>query len=57
MMQFGTTNTPAYFQGYIKIGIRKALHDFASAYYLDGVLINSDSEEDHVGHIKWIMQW
>jgi len=43
VMQFGTTNAPADFQGYINNAIREALDDFASAY-LDDVLIHSDSE-------------
>jgi hypothetical protein len=55
VMQFGTTNAPVDFQGYINNSIREALDDFASAY-LDDVLIYSDSEEEHVGHVKWIMQ-
>jgi len=55
VMQFGTTNAPADFQGYINNAIREVLDDFASAY-LDDVLIYSDSEEEHVGHVKWIMQ-
>ena len=54
-MQFGTTNAPADFQGYINNVIREALDDFASAY-LDDILIYSKSEEEHVGHVKWIMQ-
>jgi hypothetical protein len=54
-MQFGTTNAPADCQGYINNAIREALDDFASAY-LDDVLIYSDSEEEHFGHVKWIMQ-
>jgi len=44
VMQFGTTNAPADFQGYINNAMREALEDFASAY-LDDVLIYSDSEE------------
>jgi len=55
VMQFGTTSAPADFQGYINNAIREALDDFTSAY-LDDVLIYSDSEEEHVGHVKWIMQ-
>jgi len=55
VMQFGTTNAPADFQGYINNAIREALDDFASAY-LDDILIYSDSEEEHIGHVKWIMQ-
>jgi hypothetical protein len=54
-MQFGTTNAPADFEGYINNAIREALDEFASAY-LDEVLIYSDSEDEHVGHVKWIMQ-
>jgi hypothetical protein len=54
-MQFGTTNAPADFQGYINNAIGEALDDFASAY-LDDVLIYSNSEEEHVSHVKWIMQ-
>jgi hypothetical protein len=53
--QFGTTNEPADFQGYINNAIRQALHDFASAY-LDDVLIYSNSEEEYIGHVKLIMQ-
>jgi len=55
VMQFGTTNAPADFQGYINNAIREDLDEFASAY-LDDVLIYSDSEETHVGYVKWIMQ-
>jgi hypothetical protein len=55
VMQFGTTNAPADFQGYINNAIMEAMDDFASAY-LDDVLIYSNSEEEHVGHVKWIMQ-
>jgi hypothetical protein len=55
VMQFGTTNPPADFEGYINSEIREALDDFALAY-LDDVLIYSDSEDEHVGHVKWIIQ-
>jgi len=54
-MQFGTTNAPADFQRYINNAISEALDDVTSAY-LDDVLIYSDSKEEHVGHVKWIMQ-
>jgi hypothetical protein len=54
VMQFGTTNAPADFQGYINNAIREALDDFASVD-LNDVLICSDTEEEHVGHVKWIM--
>jgi predicted GTPase len=51
VLQFGTTNAPAEFQDYINNMIREALDDFASAY-LDDVLMYTDSEEEHVSHIK-----
>jgi hypothetical protein len=31
--------------------------DESASAYLDDMLIYSDSEEEHVGHVKWIMQW
>jgi len=55
VMQFGTTNAPADFQGYINNTIREALDDFALAY-LDDILIYSDSEKEHVEHVKWVMK-
>jgi len=55
VIQFGTTNAPVDFQGYINNTLREALDDFASAY-LDKILIYSDSEEEHVEHVKWVMQ-
>jgi hypothetical protein len=54
VMPFCTTNATADFEGYINNAIREALDNFASAY-LDEVLIYTDSEEEHVGHVKWIM--
>ena len=51
--QFGTTNAPADFQCDINNAIREAFYDFATAD-LDDVLIYSDSEEEHVDHVKWI---
>jgi len=54
-MQFGTTNAPADFQCYMNNAITEVLDDFALAY-LDDVLIYSDSEEDHISHVKWVMQ-
>ena len=55
VMQYETTYAPADFQGYINNAIGEALDNFASAY-LDEVLIYSDSEEVHVGHVKWLLQ-
>lgn len=55
VMQFGTSNAPADFQGYINNATRKAFENCASAY-LDGVLIYSDPEDEHICHVKWIME-
>jgi hypothetical protein len=55
VMQFGTTNAPADFQGYINNTIREALDVFASAY-LDDILIYSDKMEEHEQHVKWVME-
>jgi hypothetical protein len=54
-MQFGTTNAPEDFQGYINDTIREALDCFASAYF-DDILIYSNSIEEHKDHVKWIME-
>jgi hypothetical protein len=54
-MQFGTTNAPVDFQGYINNAIWEALDHFPSAN-LDDILRYNESEEDHVGHVKWVMQ-
>jgi len=48
-------NAPADFQGYINDSIREAWDDVASIYP-DDILIYSDSEEEHVEHVKWVMQ-
>lgn len=55
VMQFGTTNAPAHFQGYINITIWEALDDFPSPY-LDNISIYSDSEEEHEEHLYSILQ-
>jgi hypothetical protein len=55
VMQFGTTNAPADFQGYINDTIWEALDRFASTYP-DDILIYSNSIEEHEEHVKWIME-
>jgi len=55
VMQFGTTNAPADFQGYINDTIQEALDRFACAY-LDDILIYSNSIEEHEEHVKWVMK-
>jgi len=54
-MQFGSTNAPAYFQEFIHNTITEGFDNIAS-YYLNDLLIYSSSEEEHLGHIQWIIQ-
>ena len=54
--QFGMTNALADFQGYLHNTRREAVDDFASAY-LDDIVIYSNSEEELVEHVKWVMQY
>jgi len=54
-MQFGMTNASMGVQGYINDTIREAFDDCASAY-LDVIVIYSDSEEEHVDHVKYVMK-
>jgi hypothetical protein len=55
VMQFGTMNAPADFQGYINDTIREALDHFASAY-LDDIPIYSNSIEEHEEDVKFVME-
>jgi len=55
VMQFGTTNPPADFEGYINDTIQEALDCFTSAY-LDDILIYSNSIEEHDEHVKWVIE-
>jgi len=54
-MQFRTPNSPAEAQGYINTAISECQDDLESAYR-DDMLRYTDSEEEHVVHIMWIMQ-
>jgi len=55
VLKFRATNAHADIPSCINHAIREAINDFASAY-LNDVLIYSDSEEEHIEHVKWIMQ-
>jgi transposase InsO family protein len=55
VMQFGTTNASADFQGYINNTIQEAQDVFASAYP-DNILIYSNSAKDHEQHVKWVKE-
>jgi hypothetical protein len=51
VVQFGITNAPADVQGHIKTPVREHLDDFVNAY-LDNILVNNNSEEEHVEYNK-----
>ena len=55
VMHFGLTNAPATFQAYINDGLRPFLDRFCTAY-LDEILIYSENEEQHIEHVKHILE-
>jgi len=55
VMPFGLTNAPATFQRYIHRALAGLLDDFC-VVYLDDILIYSNSEEEHVQHVRAVLQ-
>jgi len=55
VMPFGLTNAPATCQRLVNNTIRYALDIFAIAY-LDDILIYSETLQEHIGHVKRILQ-
>jgi len=55
VMPFGLTNAPAQFQAYINQALI-GLIDVTCIVYLDDVLIFSGTEEEHVEHVREILQ-
>jgi hypothetical protein len=54
VVPFGLTNAPATWQQYIN----SVLHDFLDRFctaYLDDILIYSDTEEEHIGHVRQVL--
>jgi hypothetical protein len=54
-MPFGLTNAPATFQSYIHDALKGLIDDFVIVY-LDDILIYSQSEEEHIKHVKQVLQ-
>src|SRR5207237_8848734 len=55
IMPFGLTNAPATFQTYINKTLRCGLDCFCTAY-LDDILIYSETVEEHVKHVRWVLK-
>ena len=55
VMPFGLCNAPSTFQAFINETLREYLDVFCSAY-LDDILIYSNSKEEHVGHVKMVLE-
>ena len=55
VMPFGLTNAPATFQELINDTLREYLDDFVLAY-LDDVLIFSQTYEEHVQHVRKVLE-
>jgi len=54
VMPFGLTNAPAQFQAYMNEAL-VGLVDVTCIVYLDDILIFSNTEEEHVGHVKEVL--
>lgn len=54
VMPFGVTNGPATFQRFINDTLLNYLDVFCSAY-IDDILIYSNSEEEHIEHVKKVL--
>lgn len=55
VMPFGMTGAPATFQRYINSALREHLDVFCTAY-LDDILIYSRTREEHIEHLKLVLQ-
>lgn len=55
VMPFGLTNAPATFQAYVNEALRGLLDDICVAY-IDDILIYSNSLEEHVYHVRLVLE-
>jgi hypothetical protein len=55
VMSFGLTNMPAFFMNLMNSVFMDYLDKFV-VVFIDNILINSQSEEEHLGHLKMVLQ-
>ena len=55
VMPFGLANAPATFQAYVNRALSNLL-DICCIVYLDDILIFSNSEEEHVHHVREVLE-
>ena len=55
VMPFGLCNAPGTFQRFINHTLREYLDQFCTAY-LDDILVYSNSEEEHVMHVRKVLE-
>jgi hypothetical protein len=55
VMSFGLTNAPAFFVNLMNSVFMDYLDKFV-VVFIDGILIYSQSEEEHVGHLRMVLQ-
>jgi hypothetical protein len=54
VMSFGLTNAPAFFMNLMNTVFMDYLDKFV-VVFIDDILIYSQSEEEHVGHLKMVL--
>ena len=55
IMPFGLTNAPTTFQAYINKSLTGLIDNFC-VVYLDDILIYSSSQEEHLNHVKQVLE-